>query len=427
MTPSDVVTPETDTAYAMQMASDLGQIANDMAAISRLDDTTDVIGDVCKYGGAIQSATYTDLFLIESTARASVAGTAIPVETLTTGLESCHGKRISMEAFVDYMIALYRAIAAMIARVWAAMASFFKMVLGSIPRMRWSIGRLQKRIKDCGTDWRMAESILLDLPLLSLSKKEKLPKFTSDLITNVDVLNDHVRFYFHDFITMAAHAWGEIVYELERFNEDEPVNTLIALSTAALPIATRNYPPTLKLIHLVGDPRHPSSEWQALPNLLKDTTGFVQAPRIPNSSDPLAHASAIQSCMVVFDTTDPRPDYGTNRTGFIATPSLQELDKLCVLMSNMCDSVVAFNTEYEKIEAYKTRMLQASKDMVERTRELEPSDNDLPYYRAAMRYNTYLTMAVAQPCTKLVSLVMSVNRALLLLGNRAIDSADAAK
>lgn len=422
MTPSDVVTPETDTAYAMQMASDMSQIATGFSDIQRLNDTTEVIGDVSRYGGAIQSATVTELFLVEATARASVAGTAIPVDTLTVGLESRVGRSISMESFTDYMVTLYRAIAALIKRIWDAIASFFKMVLGSIPRMRWAIGQLQKRIRECKTEFRIPESMELDLPLLSLSAKDKLPKFTGDLIKTVDMLNDHVRYYLGDYTTLAVPAFETVVYELERFNESDPVMTLNALSTAAYPLATRLQPPGLTLEHVGADSRHVGADWRRGPPLPKDQSMFLRIRRVPETIDPLGRAAAIQESMVTFATTKPNSNQSSDRTGFMASPTLADLDKLCVMMLNMCDSVVAYNTAYGTIEGYKNRMLQASKDMVERTRELDPSDNDLPYYRAAMRYNTYLTMAVVQPCTHLVNMVMSVNRSLLILGNRVLDT-----
>lgn len=66
------------------------------------------------------------------------------------------------------------------------------MVLGSILRMRWSIMMLQKRIRECKHEYRIPESIELDLPLLSFSATDKLPKFPSDLIKTIDTLNDHV-------------------------------------------------------------------------------------------------------------------------------------------------------------------------------------------------------------------------------------------
>ena len=422
MTPSDVVTPETDTAYAMQMASDMSQIATGFSDIQRLNDTTEVIGDVSRYGGAIQSATLTELFLVEATARASVAGTSIPVDTLTVGLESCVGRSISMEAFSDYMVTLYRAIAALIKRIWDAIASFFKMVLGSIPRMRWSIGLLQKRIRECNTDFRIPESVEIDLPLLSFSAKDKLPMFPSDLIKTVDTLNDHVRYYLGDYTMLAVPAFETVVYELERFNESDPVMTLNALSTAAYPLATRLQPPGMALEHVSADGRHVGAAWRRGPNLPKDQSMFLRVQRIPESIDPLGRAAAIQESMITFATTKPNSDQSSDRTGFMSSPSLADLDKLCVMMLNMCDSVMQYNKSYTEIEVYKNRMLQASKDMVDRTRELDTTDKDLPYYRAAMRYNTYLTMAVVQPCTHLVNMVMSVNRSLLILGNRVLDA-----
>lgn len=422
MTPSDVVTPETDTAYAMQMASDMSQIATGFSDIQRLNDTTEVIGDVSRYGGAIQSATVTELFLVEATARASVAGTSIPVDTLTVGLESRIGRSISMESFSDYMVTLYRAIAALIKRIWDAIASFFKMVLGSIPRMRWSIMMLQKRIRECKHEYRIPESIELDLPLLSFSAKDKLPKFPSDLIKTIDTLNDHVRYYLGDYTTLAVPAFETVVYELERFNESDPVMTLNALSTAAYPLATRLQPPGMTLEHVGADGRHVGVDWRRGPPLPRDQSMFLRVKRIPESIDPLGRASAIQESMITFATTKPGSNQSSDRTGFMASPSLQDLDKLCVMMTNMCDAVVHYNTAYGEIEVYKNRMLQASKDMVERTRELDPSDKELPYYRAAMRYNTYLTMAVVQPCTHLVNMVMSVNRSLLIMGNRVLDT-----
>ncbi len=85
----------------------LAGIAEESDTLARLSDTTETLNDVIQVVPSLESATATDLFLINSTAYMATAGTDIALRDVTRRLQN-GGRSVSMEGFKSFLAGIWR-------------------------------------------------------------------------------------------------------------------------------------------------------------------------------------------------------------------------------------------------------------------------------------------------------------------------------
>ena len=95
---------------------------------------------------------------------------------------------------------------------------------------------------------------------------------------------------------------------------------------------------------------------------------------------------------------------------------------MCTLMDNILNYVEKFGRgkDFASIEKSKEVLVKASTDLVARSRDMPPANPAQGYYRAAIKFNTYLTSTVVQPLTAMASLSLSTVRAGIVIGQKAV-------
>lgn len=421
--PTRVISQEEDIVLSNNATNELNNIANELEKISRANASAIVAEDLCKVGNTITNATPVELFLVESTGRALAANVNIDSDILTTGLESYQGKQFSNESFSSFVVAMYRAIAAAIKKVWDSVTAFFISVFGSIPRMRFFIKRIRDKVDLAGDSYRWADRIDLGFAAEALSVNDKLPKYPIDIANRLDHLHDVLSFYLGEYMDTGVTVFKNTVYEMERFNEDEPSLTLNAISEEMLPLVQRNTPIGLKATRTI-DSRFTAGSWYALDPLPGDKTMFARKERIPESITPLQRSEAIQAHTIQFLRTKVNSSVVSDRTGSIVTPRVEDLNRYCNVMLIICDKLEEFHKKHASLAEYKDKLLLASQDLVTKVRDLEDTGASVAYYKAALRYNSFLTQAIVQPCTQLVSIAMRVNKAVMVVCEKSLESGD---
>jgi hypothetical protein len=87
----------------------------------------------------------------------------------------------------------------------------------------------------------------------------------------------------------------------------------------------------------------------------------------------------------------------------------------------MLDHVVAFEKSLDKIDAMRGRLVEVTDDLVERMEELNDNEASLtPYYRTAIRFNSYLSTAFINPCSQIANIVLSTSRAVLIISQKSM-------
>ncbi len=107
------------------------------------------------------------------------------------------------------------------------------------------------------------------------------------------------------------------------------------------------------------------------------------------------------------------------------TPSASEIMMLLEKVELLLDKMKDYDKSLERIYELRDRLIESTNDLVERMEELEGSDMSLrPYYRSAIRFNSYLTTAYIHPCSQIANIVFSASRAVIVLCQRAVKTID---
>lgn len=414
---------EEDAVLVNEAAQELSTVDTELHHIRHMQDIANTFDDIIKYSPAIDRAEPIDLLMVKAAAQLAVAGSDVEVHEIVPSIERYRGRTINMESFRSFLSGVWRSIVEALKRVWAATTAFLSAVIGTVPRMRFFLNRMISKLEATDRQSAWPESVTVGVELYALSVKDKLPKNVNEILERVDVLSEHVEFYLGEYLDTAKMVYNDLALGLEHYDEDNPESALNALSDDAIALANRNTPLTLSK-KAVADPRFSSTNYVQLPPLPGDRSIFIRRAAIPSGAEPLVRAEAIQlNVPTIQDTRHYRKavEYQENT---LKTPDAASLVKLCNACLVMCDYVVRYNDALVAIAKDRDRMLVASKDLVDRaddqTSALGRSAKDVNYYRAAIRFNAFVTAAVAQPCSHLASTVMRVNRAVLAIGKRVL-------
>lgn len=412
---------EEDAMLITSAADDLNRIDTELSEIRRLQDTATVLQDVKTVGGNIQKATVSDLFMIESSARLATAGSDIPYESVTPALERYEGRRLGLEGLGSFIDSIWKGIVDAMKAVWNAVKDFFYKIFGTIPRMRRSIEDIQTKAESGRTDLMTEPTLKLGPEIGAMMRNDKLPRDGVEIVDGLDLLAQTTEYYLGEFTQVAEQVYENARVEMDGFDERDLDRSLNRLSDIAMTLSARNAPGGLKISE-TKDPRFADNEYINLPHLPGNRTIYIRRVAIPERSDALGRADAIQLCICRVMDSKPRAKQTRDLNGTINMPNNAEVLQMCTLMDNILNYVEKFGRgkDFASIEKSKEVLVKASTDLVARSRDMPPANPAQGYYRAAIKFNTYLTSTVVQPLTAMASLSLSTVRAGIVIGQKAV-------
>jgi hypothetical protein len=395
----------------------LAAIGEESDALARISDTTETLNDVITVVPSMESATATDLFLINSTAYMATAGTDIALRDVTRRLQN-GGTRISMEGFKSFLAGLWRTMLATLRRIWQVMSKFFRAVFGLVTRLRASVFLLRRKCKEKPDyDKRRPERITLGAEYYMLSE----PDTVEELNGLLDATVAHADFYFGEFASIAVQAYDDVIDGMEGFDSDNEDTRLNTISSDAISIAQRNYPPLYAPERTV-DSRFTNEYWVG-PDLPNRKSVFIRRVPIPQTNEPLLRAEAIMQNYVSVQATKAKYEHVGPKSddNEFPTPNMSTIMFWLEKIDLMLDHVVAFEKSLDKIDAMRGRLVEVTDDLVERMEELNDNEASLtPYYRTAIRFNSYLSTAFINPCSQIANIVLSTSRAVLIISQKSM-------
>lgn len=330
---------------------------------------------------------------------------------------------VSNEDMSDQVLAIFRALSAALKSIWSNTARFLSAMFGSVARMRFHTKRLLEKLEDNNNNTHLwASTLNLEQEIGILSVDDKLPRYPIDIIRMLDNLLLLSDFYLNEYATIGNGVLKNLVYETENFNEDDPALSLNELNAEVAFLVSRNTPPAFKLT-TVSDRRFIGQVWKVC-NLPTDKSLFVSRTAVLDSSNPIARAESIIANTLTFTDTKELHKTRVSQSGTINTPTLGEMKQMCTLVLNLCDKIENYEKIYDEICINKDKLLDNTEFLVKRLSVGEIPSTDIPYYKTAIRYNSYITASLIQTCTTVSAMVMKVNRSILVIGNRALASSE---
>lgn len=409
-----------DNITLMQHAMiSLSEIENASSDLSRLSDTAETLNDVIEVVPSMESFTQTDLFLINSTAYMATAGTDLDVREVTRRLQN-GGKHISMEGFKSFLSGIWKTMLATLRRIWQVMAKFFKAVFGLIPRLRMSMFLLRRKFKEkTDYDRRRPDKMTVGSEIYMLSSSNKAPKTVEKIGDLLDVLVAHSDFYFGEFTDVAVATYDAVIDGMEGFDSDNEDTRLNTISADVLPLAQRNFPPLYKPERVI-DSRF-TDDYYVGPALPNNKSVFMRRIPIPQTNEPLLRAETIMQNYVSIQPTKAKESDEEWKEREIATPSMSTMLFWMEKVDLLLDKVVDFEKGLDKIDGMRNRLVEVTDDLIERMEELNEHERSLtPYYRTAIRFNSYLSTAFINPCSQLANIVLSASRAVVIITQKSI-------
>ena len=131
-----------------EAAQDLAEIQADESEAERAMDTADSLEDLVAVADTVDSATPTEVALVQVAGDIATAGTNMTSEEIVPVGESYIGRSIATEGIVDTVKKIWAAIKKFVKDVWAKVTSWFNKFFGTLPNLRKRIEALRKRLEE---------------------------------------------------------------------------------------------------------------------------------------------------------------------------------------------------------------------------------------------------------------------------------------
>jgi hypothetical protein len=349
----------------------------------------------------------------------ATAGTDLDVREVTRRLRN-GGTRISMEGFRSFLSSIWRTMLATLRRIWQVMTKFFRAVFGLIPRLRMSMFLFRRKAKErADYDRRRPAKVTIGSELYMLSSSNKAPKTVEKIGDLLDVLVAHTDFYFGEFTEVALQTYDSVIDGLAGFDSDNEDTRLNAISADVLPMAQRNFPPLYKPERVI-DSRF-TDDYYVGPALPNNKSVFVRRVVIPQTNEPLQRAEAIMQNYASIQPTRGKDSDEEWKDREIATPDMSTMLFWMEKVDLLLDKVEGLRKSLDAVDGMRNRLVEATDDLIERMEELDENERSLtPYYRTAIRFNSYLSTAFINPCSQLANIVLSASRAVVIISQKSL-------
>lgn len=202
---------EEEMLEVAETTAEVGQIASDLQEVDRVIETSDSLEDLAVVADQIETATPTEVALIETAGAALTAGTDVQPEELVPAMEGFIGKRIATESLRERAKEIWTRIQAFLVEIWKKIEAFFYRVLGDIPRLRKRLQSLEEAV-DGLKDKKPEEGKKLSITsgVKNLSVEYKVLSTGADLSKGVKTLELAAKYVYGDYITSLV-AMGAVI------------------------------------------------------------------------------------------------------------------------------------------------------------------------------------------------------------------------
>jgi hypothetical protein len=111
----------------------------------RYSDLATGLENLANVVASIESATVSEMGLVDIAGDIAMAGSGHAGDVLTPGLESAEGTTISVEGIKSIAQDIWKAIKEFVKKVWKSVETFFHKIFGALPRLRKSLIALKER------------------------------------------------------------------------------------------------------------------------------------------------------------------------------------------------------------------------------------------------------------------------------------------
>ena len=131
-----------------EAAQDLAEIQADESEAERAMDTADSLEDLVAVADTVDSATPTEVALVQVAGDIATAGTNMTSEEIVPVGESYIGRSIATEGIVDTVKKIWASIKKFVKDMRAKVTSWFNKFFGTLPNLRKRIEALRKRLEE---------------------------------------------------------------------------------------------------------------------------------------------------------------------------------------------------------------------------------------------------------------------------------------
>ena len=421
---SNDISDDSDFVLLQSAMTSLSDITVEHMHIDRLADTTENLSALVTVAPSIEHATETDLFLVRTVAYMTTAGTDIQAKEITGKLIQGRNKRISVEGFKSFISSIWKTMLEAMIRMWRAAAKFFKALFGLIPRMRVAMYLIRKKLKDNpGYNDKRPIKMNVGSEIYMLSTNNKAPKDLIKINESLDCLVVHADFYYGEFSEVAKQVYDDVITGMESFDGGSEDNRLNDISNDALPLCQRNFPSMYTPENII-DGRF-TADYKAGPHLPNNKSVFIKRVELAPTAEPILRAETIMANYVTVQPTKETGSAEEWKEREFFTPNASEIMMLLEKVELLLDKMKDYDKSLQRIYELRDRLIESTNDLVERMEELEGTDMALrPYYRSAIRFNSYLTTAYIHPCSQIANIVFSASRAVIVLCQKAVKTID---
>lgn len=398
------------------------EIESDFDLIARSEDITDALEDLKEVVDSIESASYNDLLLVETTVRAAVAGSNVQVEEILPSLESYAGTKISTEALSDTILRMWESTSKALDKTWKKIESFFDKIYPSVGRVTKQAEKLKERAEDLADREVQVKSTELGPEINALAVDYKAPKNEKDILAALDELQKQCDALFGRQVENVAKVGSSIAKAIKAFDPEKPEESLESVTNAALEL---DFKASSNLIgaKTVKDKRYDEkAEVFKGPDLPGNKAIYlVRNAEVSDSALGRAEAARMRSATMRFVSDKERDAL---RGGTIATMSPASALSIRSAVQKLCKSIEDYSagSGLKAVMKSQEEIRAAISSTAAKMKKDGVSQTAVAHYRSATNFASSFARWGSSPNTSLVSLALTASRAAITAANKSLSN-----
>lgn len=418
-----VISMEEEVLMTGEAAEDLAQAETEISEVERVEDLADALEDLAEVAETIEEATPTDLAMVETAARAALAGSDVEVEEVLPALESYAGTRISVETIRDTARRLWDNIVEMLKKVWEKVEGFFYKMVGTIPRLRKAAEALKDRAEATVGKTVEEQKTKLGGEAGTLSLDGKAPKGAADVLSALGAVKDQGQAVFGKYATTLAKAGENMASAISDFDIEKAEESLLKVCNAATGVGISEIAKLCKAVS-TSDTRWRSGEASMAPALPGGKSIIFVSGKL-SKEEALAYAEGMRRTYAeVVQTSAKKQD--AVRSAELSTMSTGDAIAVAEQVLAICDQI----EEYQRgkgakdIAKARDKMKEAG---AKATKSMEKSRKDagaapIAQYKAAINFNVAYGRWATTPMGSLASISLAACRAAIVVANKSLSN-----
>ena len=419
-----VISMEEEVLMTGEAADDLAQAETEISEVERVEDLADALEDLAEVAETIEEATPTDLAMVETAARAALAGSDVEVEEVLPALESYAGTRISVETIRDTARRLWDNIVEMLKKVWEKVEGFFYKIVGTIPRLRKAAEALKDRAE--ATVGKSVEEAKTNLggEAGTLAVGKAGPKTAGDVMGALDAVASQGEVVFKKYAATVADAGEKMASAIGEFSIEKPEESLKKVVQASRALKLEEIS-KLCSAKATNDTRWPNGVASLAPALPGGKSIVYVLGHFDESAGALAGAEARRRTYAEVVQTEAKKG-DSIRSGEISTLSTGDAIAIAEKVLGICDQI----EEYQRGKGAKdiAKARDKMKDAgAKATKAMEKDRKDagaapIAQYKAAINFNVAYGRWATTPMGSLASISLATCRAAIVVANKSLSN-----